>query len=144
MEEYVRILNSLESRKGKKPLDINNVIYWFKNTRAAVKRAQVKQEKQFLDPLYFQKMPHFYEGADRYYLLKIQVSEHNSSLKLNHFLNQMVGKPPEFCSFFHWTAKITISASKLFKFKCKFCSKHSDNENWVIILNDQKTVFQDQ
>ena len=33
VEEYVAILNSLESRKGKKPLDINNVIYWFKNTR---------------------------------------------------------------------------------------------------------------
>ena len=33
VEEYVTILNSLESRKGKKPLDINNVIYWFKNTR---------------------------------------------------------------------------------------------------------------
>ena len=42
VEEYVSILNSLESRKGKKPLDINNVIYWFKNTRAAVKRAQAE------------------------------------------------------------------------------------------------------
>ena len=41
VEEYVAILNSLESRRGKKPLDVNNVIYWFKNTRAAVKRAQV-------------------------------------------------------------------------------------------------------
>ena len=30
VEEYVRILNNLDSRKGKKPLDINNVIYWFK------------------------------------------------------------------------------------------------------------------
>ena len=41
VEEYVAILNSLDSRRGKKPLDVNNVIYWFKNTRAAVKRAQV-------------------------------------------------------------------------------------------------------
>ena len=32
VEEYVTVLNALESRKGKKPLDINNVIYWFKNT----------------------------------------------------------------------------------------------------------------
>ena len=44
VEEYVAILNSLDSRRGKKPLDVNNVIYWFKNTRAAVKRAQVGQE----------------------------------------------------------------------------------------------------
>ena len=43
VEEYVAILNSLDSRRGKKPLDVNNVIYWFKNTRAAVKRAQVKK-----------------------------------------------------------------------------------------------------
>jgi hypothetical protein len=41
VKEYTRTLNSLESRRGKKPLDTNNVMYWFKNTRAAVKRAQV-------------------------------------------------------------------------------------------------------
>ena len=35
-------LNSLESRRGRRPLDVNNVIYWFKNTRAAVKRAEMK------------------------------------------------------------------------------------------------------
>ena len=35
-------LNSLEARKGRKPLDVNNVIYWFKNTRAAVKRTEMK------------------------------------------------------------------------------------------------------
>lgn len=38
----MRDLNSLESRRGRKPLDVNNVIYWFKNTRAAVKRAEMK------------------------------------------------------------------------------------------------------
>ena len=65
VEEYVTILNSLESRKGKKPLDINNVIYWFKNTRAAVKRAQIKNDRHLLDPFYFQKLPQLYEGADR-------------------------------------------------------------------------------
>ena len=42
MEEYVRELNSLESRRGRKELDVNNVIYWFKNTRAAVKRSEMK------------------------------------------------------------------------------------------------------
>ena len=67
VEEYVGILNRLESRKGKKPLDINNVIYWFKNTRAAVKRAQAKhdRDRQMMDPFYFQKMPHLYEGSER-------------------------------------------------------------------------------
>ena len=42
VEEYVRELNSLESRRGRKELDVNNVIYWFKNTRAAVKRSEIK------------------------------------------------------------------------------------------------------
>lgn len=35
-------LNSLESRRGRKPLDINNVVYWFKNARAAQKRAELR------------------------------------------------------------------------------------------------------
>lgn len=35
-------LNNLESRKGRKPLDVNNVVYWFKNARAAQKRAEVR------------------------------------------------------------------------------------------------------
>ena len=56
VEDYVLILNSLESRKGKKPLDVNNVIYWFKNTRAAVKRAQAKTDRPFLDPFYLQRL----------------------------------------------------------------------------------------
>lgn len=38
IQEYVRILNNLESRRGRKPLDVNNVVYWFKNARAAAKR----------------------------------------------------------------------------------------------------------
>ncbi len=42
VEEYVKELNSLDSRRGRKSLDVNNVIYWFKNTRAAVKRQEVK------------------------------------------------------------------------------------------------------
>lgn len=42
IQQYVRELNSLESRRGRKPLDVNNVVYWFKNARAAHKRAEQK------------------------------------------------------------------------------------------------------
>ncbi|KAG8037595.1 hypothetical protein G9C98_005806, partial [Cotesia typhae] len=40
IQRYVTELNSLESRRGRKPLDVNNVVYWFKNARAAQKRAE--------------------------------------------------------------------------------------------------------
>ena len=43
-------LNSLESRRGRRPLDVNNVIYWFKNTRAAVKRAEMKARSSSAGP----------------------------------------------------------------------------------------------
>ncbi|XP_018917493.2 uncharacterized protein dve isoform X2 [Bemisia tabaci] len=42
IQQYVMELNSLDSRRGRKPLDINNVVYWFKNARAAQKRAEVR------------------------------------------------------------------------------------------------------
>lgn len=42
IQQYVKELNSLESRRGRKPLDMNNVVYWFKNARAAQKRAEVR------------------------------------------------------------------------------------------------------
>lgn len=42
IQQYVKELNSLESRRGRKPLDVNNVVYWFKNARAAHKRAEQK------------------------------------------------------------------------------------------------------
>lgn len=42
IQQYVKELNSLESRRGRKPLDVNNVVYWFKNARAAQKRAEVR------------------------------------------------------------------------------------------------------
>ncbi|XP_050538554.1 homeobox protein dve-1 isoform X2 [Daktulosphaira vitifoliae] len=42
IHQYVSELNNLESRKGRKPLDVNNVVYWFKNARAAQKRAEVR------------------------------------------------------------------------------------------------------
>lgn len=42
IQHYVRELNNLESRRGRKPLDVNNVVYWFKNARAAQKRAELR------------------------------------------------------------------------------------------------------
>lgn len=42
IQSYVIQLNSLESRRGRKPLDVNNVVYWFKNARAAQKRAELR------------------------------------------------------------------------------------------------------
>ncbi|PNF14791.1 hypothetical protein B7P43_G07614 [Cryptotermes secundus] len=42
IQQYVKELNGLESRRGRKPLDINNVVYWFKNARAAQKRAELR------------------------------------------------------------------------------------------------------
>lgn len=39
MLHYLNELNSLESRKGRRPLDLTNIIYWFKNARAAHRRA---------------------------------------------------------------------------------------------------------
>ena len=36
---YLTELNRLDSRAGKKPLDLTNIIYWFKNARAAHRRA---------------------------------------------------------------------------------------------------------
>jgi hypothetical protein len=42
VQHYVDELNSLESRRGRKPLDSNNVVYWFKNARAAHKRQELK------------------------------------------------------------------------------------------------------
>ncbi|XP_053212666.1 homeobox protein 5-like [Panonychus citri] len=42
IQQFVKELNSLESRRGRKPLDVNNVVYWFKNARAAHKRHELK------------------------------------------------------------------------------------------------------
>ncbi|XP_061387003.1 uncharacterized protein LOC133321947 [Musca vetustissima] len=42
MQAYVMQLNALGSRRGSKPLDLKNVIYWFKNARAALKRAEMR------------------------------------------------------------------------------------------------------
>ncbi|ESO99167.1 hypothetical protein LOTGIDRAFT_173809 [Lottia gigantea] len=39
MIAYMNELNGLESRKGRRPLDLTNIIYWFKNARAAQRRA---------------------------------------------------------------------------------------------------------
>lgn len=42
IQQYVIQLNAIESRRGRKPLDVNNVVYWFKNARAAQKRAEMR------------------------------------------------------------------------------------------------------
>ncbi|XP_061389986.1 homeobox protein dve-1-like [Musca vetustissima] len=42
IQAYVVQLNALESCRGRKPLDINNVVYWFKNARAAQKHAEMR------------------------------------------------------------------------------------------------------
>ncbi|CAG5130437.1 unnamed protein product [Candidula unifasciata] len=39
MMRFMQELNGLESRKGRRPLDLTNIIYWFKNARAAQRRA---------------------------------------------------------------------------------------------------------
>ena len=38
---YMNELNSLPSRQGRRPLDLTNIIYWFKNARAANRRAML-------------------------------------------------------------------------------------------------------
>ncbi|XP_035705703.1 uncharacterized protein LOC110847017 isoform X3 [Folsomia candida] len=42
IQQYVRELNTLDCRKDRKPLDLNNVIYWFKNSRASFKRNELR------------------------------------------------------------------------------------------------------
>ncbi|KAK8746160.1 hypothetical protein OTU49_017274, partial [Cherax quadricarinatus] len=42
IQQYVAELNALESRRGRKPLDVSNVVYWFKNARAAYKRQEFR------------------------------------------------------------------------------------------------------
>lgn len=50
IQHYVSELNSLESRRGRKPLDVNNVVYWFKNARAAQKRAETRSVNGYSPP----------------------------------------------------------------------------------------------
>ena len=45
MLHYLGELNSLESRKGRRPLDLTNIIYWFKNARAAHRRANKSMDE---------------------------------------------------------------------------------------------------
>jgi homeobox domain-containing protein len=44
MIQFLNELNLLESRQGRKPLDLTNIIYWFKNARAAQRRANRSME----------------------------------------------------------------------------------------------------
>lgn len=44
MMRFMQELNNLESRKGRRPLDLTNIIYWFKNARAAQRRANKMED----------------------------------------------------------------------------------------------------
>lgn len=43
VEHYTNLLNSAPGRVGRPKLDIHNIIYWFKNTRAALRRAEIRK-----------------------------------------------------------------------------------------------------
>lgn len=45
LQLFVQELNELDSRRGRKPLDVSNLVYWFKNARAAYKRAEVRNNQ---------------------------------------------------------------------------------------------------
>lgn len=45
LQLYVRELNSLASRQSRKLLEVHNLCYWFKNARAAYKRAEIRVKK---------------------------------------------------------------------------------------------------
>ncbi|CAL1541982.1 unnamed protein product [Lymnaea stagnalis] len=47
MMRFMQELNGLESRKGRRPLDLTNIIYWFKNARAAQRRATKALDDSF-------------------------------------------------------------------------------------------------
>ncbi len=51
-EEYTETLNGLECRQAKRRLETANIIYWFKNTRAATRRAEAKSAAAGRFPLY--------------------------------------------------------------------------------------------
>lgn len=46
LQMYVRELNGLASRQSRKLLEVHNLCYWFKNARAAYKRAELRMKKQ--------------------------------------------------------------------------------------------------
>ena len=43
VEQYTNILNTAPGRAGRPKLDVHNIIYWFKNTRAALRRVEIRQ-----------------------------------------------------------------------------------------------------
>ena len=43
VEHFTNILNTAPGRAGRPKLDVHNIIYWFKNTRAALRRAELRQ-----------------------------------------------------------------------------------------------------
>ena len=46
VEQYTEILNSSPSRVGRPMLDVHNIIYWFKNTRAALRREEARHLRE--------------------------------------------------------------------------------------------------
>ena len=46
VEQFTHILNSAPSRHGRPKLDVHNIIYWFKNTRAAMRRTELRLSRQ--------------------------------------------------------------------------------------------------
>ena len=46
VEQYTEILNSSPSRVGRPKLDVHNIIYWFKNTRAALRREEARHLRE--------------------------------------------------------------------------------------------------
>lgn len=49
LQMYVKELNSLPSRQSRKLLEVHNLCYWFKNARAAYKRAE-QRLKRSIEP----------------------------------------------------------------------------------------------
>lgn len=45
LQLYVKELNNLASRQSRKLLEVHNLCYWFKNARAAYKRAELRMKK---------------------------------------------------------------------------------------------------
>lgn len=44
VEEYVKVLNALKSTKVRRPVEVENIMGWFKNTRSAHRKAFLKFE----------------------------------------------------------------------------------------------------
>lgn len=50
LQMYVKELNGLASRQSRKLLEVHNLCYWFKNARAAYKRAELRMKRNHNQP----------------------------------------------------------------------------------------------